>query len=385
MSETPKATPPKARREAGRPEASGHAARRTMDRQRLVRYFFFGAFLFLLYQSGRLLFAFYLPILAAVLLVMLVYPVHARLLAAWPGRPTAAASVTATLTLLLIVLPLCGIGWVFFTEAARLAPTTRAWFDGLGDWQDRFAPARAAIEAGRRWLAAWHVDPQAVLLENLEELGGHLTGLAGALVRNAVVFAIDLGALAGLVFVLLRDGPSLLRKLTDLVPMPSEHKELLLARIAETALAVVHGVLGVAAIQGALAGIGLAFLRVPFPVVLGALTAIVSPVPFLGIGAVMIPVVLGLAMSGHTDQALKVAVWAICVVGTADNFLRPILISAQVRLPLWLLFFGVMGGLKLYGFAGLLIGPVIVTVALAFASIYRKEYRSLLEAGFKEP
>lgn len=384
MSEAQGAKAPPRPKESARREAAGQAARKA-ERQRLARYFFFGAFLLLLYQSGRMLFAFYLPILAAILLVMLVYPVHARLLAAWPGRPSAAAAVTASLTLLLIVVPLCGIGWVFFNEAVRLAPVTRAWVDGLGDWQTRFAPASAAIETVRAWLAAWHIDPRAILLENLEEAGGHVASLAAALLTNAIVFAIDLAALVGLVFVLLRDGPSLLRKLSELVPMPHEHKELVLARVAETTLAVVHGALGVCAIQGALAGIGLAFFRVPFPVVLGFLTAILSGIPFLGIGTVMIPVVVALYMSGHADQALKVAVWAICVVGTADNLLRPLLIGAQVRLPLWLLFFGVLGGLKLYGFAGLLVGPVIVTVALAFASIYRKEYAAFLEAGFKQP
>lgn len=355
--------------------------RRGLDRQRLARYFFFGAFLFLLYQSARLLLAFTLPLLAAGLLVLLVYPAHARLVSRWPNHPTGAAALSAGLTLLIIVLPLCGLGWAFFHEAGRLAPTARAWAAGLRELPELLAPAGPTVEALKEWLAAWHIDPQKILLDNLDEMGGRVTSLAGWLVRNAVAFALDLAALGCLVFVLLRDGPRLLRRLTDLVPMPAEHKELLLERIAETALAVVRGVLGVAAVQGALAGLGLAALRVPFPVVLGALTAIASPIPFLGVGLVLVPVVAGLYLSGLHEQAIKLALWSVCVVGTVDNLLRPLLISAQVRLPLWLLFFGVMGGLKLYGFAGLLIGPVIVTVALAFASIYRKEYRSLLDAG----
>ncbi len=354
-------------------------AGRQQGGQRLVRWFFFGAFLLLLHQSGRMMAAFYVPLLGASLLAMALFPLHRRLLAAMPGSPSAAAAATAFGAAMLVVLPLFGLGWVFFRDAVALAPVARRWLDSFVSEPGRgwaaLVPAGGAL-AGH--LAAWHVDPQEILLRNLEALGADATGLAGSFLRHAAAVAVDTAAMLCLLFVLLRDGPTLLASLIELIPLAAEHKETLRSRVAETIRAVIHGALGLAVIQGALAALGLLLLRLPFPVLLGTLTTLASPVPLIGTNLILVPVVFCLYISGHTAQAVKLLAWTFLVVSGVDHVLRPIWISAAAKLPVWLLFFGILGGLKLYGVAGLLIGPVLVTLALAFASIYRRDYATAL-------
>lgn len=355
-----------------------HSWRPPMDRQRLVRWFFFITLVVLLHQTARIFLSFYLPLLAAGLLAMALYPTHERLLRLLPSRPTAAAASTTLGAGLLVILPLCGMGWIFFRETAKVAPVARAWLDGLGDWQTR---GLSAFSGGRlgAWLAAWHVEPRELLLKNLEALGGQTSGWAAALVRNLIAVALDSVALVCLLFVLLRDGPRLLRTLISLIPLPSEDKETLRSKVTETTVGVVRGAFGVAALQGLLTGIGLAVLSIPFPVLLGTLTAVASPIPVVGTGVILTPVVLGLYVSGATTKAALFTLWSLIAVHGIDGFLRPIWLSKYSNQPSWLVFFGIMGGLKLYGFSGVLIGPVIVTLALSFASIYRREYAELLE------
>ncbi|MBI5200224.1 MAG: AI-2E family transporter [Elusimicrobia bacterium] len=347
--------------------------------QRIVRWFFFGAFLLLLHQSVRMMAAFYVPLLAAGLLAMALLPLHRRLLARLPRHPYVAAAATAVGAMLLVVLPLFGLGWVFFRDAIALEPVARAWLSG------------AVREPGRGWsalfpeggalaglFAAWHVDPQEILLRNLSALGADATGWAATLVRHVATLSLDTAAMLCLLFVLLRDGPTLLARLIELIPLPAEHKETLRARIADTIRAVINGALYLALIQGALAALGLMLLRLPFPVLLGALTTLASPIPIIGTNLILVPVIFCLYVSGHAAQAWKLAAWSFLVVSGADHVLRPILISSAAKLPVWLLFFGILGGLKLYGVAGLLVGPVLVTLALAFASIYRRDYAEVL-------
>ena len=109
-----------------------------------------------------------------------------------------------------------------------------------------------------------------------------------------------------------------------------------------------------------------------------AVTAFFAPIPIVGTGVVWVPTAVGLLVSGAPDKALAVALWSVLIVGTVDNFLRPILIGAEAKLPILLLFFGMLGGLQVYGFAGIIVGPVIVALFLALADIYRREYRWLL-------
>jgi len=351
-------------------------ARLTYDSQRPLRWFFFGALFFLLYHTARMLATFYLPLLAAGILAMGIYPVHRRLMKAGPGRPSAAASATAALVVLIVVVPFCALAWVFFHEAPFIAPAARDWFASLG------AGPRGRLDAwllaANPWLSAWKIDPKEILLGDLEALGAHMTGVAAAVVRNLLMVAVDLAALGVSLFFFLRDGPAGLNALFDLVPLAPEHKETIRARVADTVSGVVRSVLGVAALQGVLTGFGLALFHVPFPVLLGALTAFASPVPVIGIGLILGPVTACLALSGATVQAWKVGLWSVIVVSGADHIARPLLINSRAKLPMWFLFLAILGGMRLYGFAGMLIGPVLAALAVSLAGIYRREYSQVL-------
>jgi len=81
----------------------------------------------------------------------------------------------------------------------------------------------------------------------------------------------------------------------------------------------------------------------------------------LGPALVLIPVVVWLFWSGQTLWGSIMVVWTI-IVGTLDNFIRPILIKKGADLPLLLIFAGVIGGLIAFGIIGLFIGPVLLAV-----------------------
>ena len=66
--------------------------------------------------------------------------------------------------------------------------------------------------------------------------------------------------------------------------------------------------------------------------------------------------------------------WGIFVVSLVDNFLRPILIGSRAKLPILFLFFGLLGGVKVYGPMGIFLGPLVIALLIAFVRIYKEEY-----------
>jgi predicted PurR-regulated permease PerM len=129
---------------------------------------------------------------------------------------------------------------------------------------------------------------------------------------------------------------------------------------AKAIRSVALGVVGTALIQSLLGGVGFAVAGVPYP---GVLTAVMFMLALAQIGAV--PILLGgvgwLYYQGDTVWMLALAAWTL-VVGTMDNFVRPLLIKRGVDLPLMLILVGVIGGLVAFGLVGIFIGPVVLAV-----------------------
>lgn len=348
-------------------------------RQQLVPYFFFAVFLYLFWQVLVLLSPFYVALLGSAILASLLYPVHAALLRRIPRRPNLAAALSTAGVVLTVVLPILVLSWMAIKETAKIYPVVQEWvqdrrfldvdIESMGPW------AATSWSRAVEFMDRWNIDPQDILLKNLDQLSRRMTRLAGSVIKNALFFAFNMAVLTFTLFFLLRDGPALVQWGLELIPMSARNKHAVLERLKVTFYAVIRGVLIVAVVQGFLCGLGFAMLDVPFAVLLGVLTSFLAPIPFVGPAGIWVPVVVGLALSGDVRSAVYLALWGGLVVGLVDNFLRPLLISADAKLPILLLFFGMVGGLQAYGFAGLLIGPILIAMFMTFINIYRREYR----------
>jgi predicted PurR-regulated permease PerM len=348
------------------------------SRERLVRYFFFAAFLFLLWQLLRLLSPFYFSILGSGVLAIVFYPMHNRILAKLRHADLAAGATTAGV-LLIVVLPILTMGWVTAREAAKIYPVVENWVEG----SEAALPAEAmALWARVRTQAErLHLNPRDMLLRAIDEFSSGIASIGAAAIKNTIFIFFNVLVLAFTLFFFLRDGPHIIRRGVELIPMAAAHKESILQRIQLTLLAWVRGELFVAIIQGALASLGYSLIGVPFPVLLGTLSMFLSPFPIVGPATIWLPVSISLAFSGAIPKAVMVFLWGLLCVSLVDKFLRPVLIGTHAKLPVLLLFFGMLGGLKVYGFMGLLVGPIVIALVMAFIDIYRREYLSPASAA----
>jgi predicted PurR-regulated permease PerM len=168
------------------------------------------------------------------------------------------------------------------------------------------------------------------------------------------------------------------RRAAAILPLSSEQVERLFNGIENTIIATVYGGLVVAAVQGTLTGLALWICGIHSPVLWGVVASLFSLIPLVGSAAVWLPAALYLMATGNYVWAIGLIAWGAGVVGTVDNFLRPILISGRVQMHTLVIFFAVFGGVNVFGFLGLFVGPVILAVTITLLGMLRDEARMWL-------
>ena len=360
-----------------------------MSREQLFAAFFFAVFLFLLYQLYLFLDAFLAPLLWAAILALTFYPLTAWLVRAFRGRRSLAAFTLVLAVTLVAILP------SFFLGSALVGQATGAYgrlqeavqqgklfglvehvrASRLGSLWDRLVPLSAQLS----------IDLSDILLRATNWLSDQIVGHATNLARNVLVTAVDFLLMLVALFFFFRDGEAMADRLRALLPMERAHKDAIFARLYATLTAVVQSMVVTSAAQGLLAGIGYWLIGgLSFSVFLGFITALASFLPLAGPAFVWGGAALYLALIGDLGRALGLAVWGGLFVSTADNWIKPLFISGRARLPTFLLLISILGGLKVYGFLGVFLGPVVLAILFTFVDIYREEYQDT-DAGGSPP
>jgi predicted PurR-regulated permease PerM len=213
------------------------------------------------------------------------------------------------------------------------------------------------IGLSRAQARAWMLGSAARGLDHLAD--GATQAAAEAL--EGVALSLTLCPLV--TFFLLRDGAVYVARLRQFLPLSAEDAQLLLDRTRDATVAVVRGLLLTALLEGAIATLGYAAMRVQAAVLLGVLTGLASVVPVVGTSSVWVPVGVVTVLSGHVVPGLLVLAWGTAMVLGIDNFAAPRLVGRRIRVSLLPLLFGILGGAAVFGVKGLLIGPLIVSIA----------------------
>ena len=119
-------------------------------------------------------------------------------------------------------------------------------------------------------------------------------------------------------------------------------------------------------LQGITVAIGFRLVGLPSPIVFGVLAAVVSVLPVGGTAFIWGPGAAWLYATGHGGAGTFLLVWGALIVGLADNLLRPLLISGRSEVPTLAVFVGVLGGLAAFGMVGMFLGPVVISLFVAF-------------------
>jgi predicted PurR-regulated permease PerM len=324
------------------------------------------------YALVRILDPFWSALEWAAVLAFLLHPLHQWLARRLGGRGGLSAGILTGLTPFVIVAPLSAVAVMFARQVGSLIgfmrsqsairlPTTL--------WRAEHYPligpvvlwVRHNLPISVQQLENWFTTGTRSALQSAASVGGTvMIGVAGTLVGFFLMLF--------LLFFLLRDGSTMMHHLTRLIPLDESRRGALVRDVSAALRAVVFGTAATAVIQGTLIGIGFALANLPSPVVLGVFAIIAAFIPVVGTAVVLVPAILYLAFTGHWGATIFLAVWALLIVA-AEQLLRPMISARHGSVPTLAVFIGAIGGVAVFGFLGIVIGPVLLSLVVALVRI----------------
>ena len=308
---------------------------------------------------------FIIPVVWAMILAYVTWPLYRRLRSLLGGNANLSALLMTAALSAAFVLPLLWmIGLLrddlavayraisaYLNQGPQPLPETITQIPWLGNWlQDLMNRWGENPDLLQQQLGQW-------LRQSFDELGVVVGGVG----RN--VFKFGFAILT--VFFLYRDGEVVLAQSRRVLrQFLGERGGAYLQAVAVTLKAVVYGLVLTALAQGFLAGLGYWVAGVKAAVLLGALTALVALIPF-GTPLVWGTVGVSLLLEDQLWAGIGLLIWGAVVVSWVDNLIRPLVISSATRIPFLLVLFGVLGGITAFGLVGLFIGPAILAVLMA--------------------
>jgi len=323
-----------------------------------------------------LTFALFRPFLLAVLwataLAIVSYGPYQRLARLLKGRRTVAAGLMTLAMLAVILAPFAAIAIHFLEDFGVLVEELRPAslklrFENVlkHDW----------VQAFLSWGGASQDEMLQWIREKALSWAKPVMGLVGDAFGYVLRLALGVAFVSFSLFYFYRDGPIAVRLVRDLVPMSDDDRDMILRDVRGAIIAAVRGGLLTALVQGVLGWIILFILNIPSPVVWASLIALASLIPVVGTALIWAPMAMLITLEGDVARGVVLAGYGVLVIGMADNFLRPLLVGQHMEAHPLLLFFGTMGGIAMFGFAGIILGPVVVAFLIVSTRLFRREFR----------
>ncbi len=175
---------------------------------------------------------------------------------------------------------------------------------------------------------------------------------------------------------ILRNWESVSLRAQETFPLRPDYTRALFAEFRRVGRTTLMGTIVTGVAQGLLATIGYWLAGVPEPLFFGAATAVASLVPAVGTMLVWVPAGVVLIVIGHPGAGIFELVWGgLLVVAFSDYYVRPRLVGGESEMPSLVTFAALFGGVEVFGLKGLVLGPVLMSLAVAVLRLYATETR----------
>lgn len=210
--------------------------------------------------------------------------------------------------------------------------------------------------------------------DNLSAATTYLTKGAQMILGEVSSFIINCIVLLFVLYFMLLGGRSMENYIYDILPFKESNKQKV---INETHVIVRSNAIGIpllAIIQGAIAAIGYLIFGTPSPILFGLVTCFATIIPLLGTALVWFPLALYLYLSGDVGHAVGLVIYSLVVISNVDNLIRFLLQKKLADTHPLITIFGVVIGLTLFGFWGVIFGPLLISLFLLCFDLIKRDY-----------
>ena len=332
--------------------------------ERLGAALFYGFVAVIAYLVYRVISPFLAPLVWAGVLVVVFFSWHERLEKLW-GRTRAAAVSTLAVTLILVV-PMILVSGAFVRQGLEMAHTMQQDLaNGRYQWANN-----AWTSLQNRFASESSADLNSIVREHAEEFARYLASELGVVLQHVARFFFDLAVMVLAMFYLFRDGDSVMDRLRRILPFEPEHRERMISEAQELIFASVMSSLATAAVHGVVGGVMFWIVGISAPLFWGVMMALCSILPVIGSSIIWLPAAIWLFAQGDTTRGIVLVAVCAGVVAAVENILRPWLISGRAQLSGLVIFISVLGGIRVFGILGVILGPIIIATAASVLDLY---------------
>jgi len=267
-----------------------------------------------------------------------------------------AALLTVMLMVLVVIVPIALFGALLFTETASM-------YDEYGDALQQDISA-----------AKFSFDVQSIGKETIKymvsglgtSLSNILSGVAEVSIRLFIMFFI--------IYYLLINGKKWEAVLRNWLPFNKEHNLQLIKNFKRSSRGFIMGQGLTAIIQGIVGGVGFLIFGLDGALFFGFLMAVLSLLPLIGTALVWLPIGIIQVVIGNHYGGFGILIWGFVIVSNIDNFVRPAIMKNMIGVHPLVTVLGIFSGLVVFGLVGLIIGPLLLSLAIDSAKMFRSEW-----------
>jgi predicted PurR-regulated permease PerM len=332
--------------------------------KRLGSALFYGILVVLTYLVFLVFEPFLAPLAWAVVLVVVSYPVYARLARKW--GPTLAATASTVGVVLILIVPALLVTGAFIHQGVEAVQEVQqqiqsghfSWVNDL--WlrvQARFPDANPG-------------NLTTVIHRYADAGAAYLGSRLGAVLRNTAVFLFHLAVMILAMFYLFRDGDSIVARLREVLPFEKSHRDKMIDETRELIFASVTSSLVAAVAHGILGGLAFGLTGIRAPIFWGVMMGFFSLIPLVGSALIWVPAAISLMVDGHIGMGIALMIFCSVIVGLVDNIIRPWMISGRAEMGGLVVFISVLGGISVFGMLGVVLGPIVVAAGASMLDLY---------------
>lgn len=327
------------------------------------------------------------PFLTAIIFALIIagsfYPLMRYFVDKCGWGRTVSASVVTTIIVLSVFLPMVYVIVRLSQEAVfayeEFTRTTRE-----GALMELFFGQESYVAGlGRQLFGFLNIDYNPEQVRNmLIDFAGTLTqwiyDRATSFISNIMYLLLQIFIMLLVIFGVLQRAPDLRDFFFRLSPLPEEDERLIINRFNQMnyVTMVCNGLGGI--LQGVLAGLALWALGFKAVILWTVIMSILAFIPLVGISFVYVPASLYLAITGNYGSAAFLFVYCSVVSLATENWFKPVFMGSSVQLNSLLVFLSIIGGMAVFGTAGIFYGPLIIIIFLTFVELYHKKYETRL-------
>jgi len=320
---------------------------------------------------------FLMALFLAGLFSALAHPLYRWFERRFGGRRSPASLATLVVIILFVLIPLAGLTGIVTAQAIKVGNSVKPWVEQQIAQPDAFFDLLKSLPFYDQ-IVPW----RDVVLQKIGQMVGGISGFLINSLSSATIgtvnFLFMIFVLLYAMFFFLMDGEQLMCSILYYLPLEDQDERRMLERFTSVARATLKGTAVIGLLQGGLSGVAFAVVGIPSAVFWGVIMVVLSILPGIGTALVWVPAAILLGVSGHVAKAVALAVFCAVVVGSLDNFLRPVLVGKDTQMHELMIFFGTLGGIIMFGVVGFIIGPIIAALFVTVWDIYGVAFRDVL-------